>query len=89
MYAKITRDLIWSPGDTFKNRQNVTIIGEERAVADPNCLRVRLLDDDRTPYYEAIADDEALEPLFEWAMRDSGVTILQVREGNGWVDTIS
>lgn len=88
MYAKITKDLL-SPLDgpyAEENRDGMTVFGGEPV---GELLKVRLLDDDRTPYYEVEADDEVLERLAYWAEIDSGVTILQTREGNGWKDCIS
>jgi len=88
MYWKITEDLLWEEGDSLPSRVGFhsrydenTRIGE--------FLDVRLLDDDREHYYSAVADDEALESLYDWAMRDAGVTILQVKDSNGnWKDEI-
>jgi hypothetical protein len=93
MYAKITKDLLYDGKLIQNDRTNEVIFGALQPGED---LRVvRLLDDDRDVYYEAEATEDALEDLFEWAMKDSGVTILQTRKidmSNGrlvWDDEIS
>ena len=85
MYAKITKDLLHDDTLITDGRTGLEWKGEPQG----GILRVRILDDDREVYYEAVADDEALETLLDWAMRDAGATILQVRYGNEWRDTIS
>lgn len=94
MYAKITKDLINCEeilGVEYV-RENKVIFGtlEDATCGEPFMLRVRLLDDDRIPYYEADVDeDAALEPLFFWCQRDAGCTILQVwYTDRGWEDVI-
>jgi hypothetical protein len=89
MYAKITKDLIWEPGDQSDSRVNEVVICKFHTPVPDDLLDVRLLDDDRILYYEALADDESLEHLFYWAQRDAGVTILQVKKGGKWEDVIS
>lgn len=93
MYAKITKDHL-DLGDVlsdWKPRDGQVIIDRSSPPHshDIERLEVRLLDDDRELYYEAVATDDALEDLFMWAQRDAGVTILQVKKGNAWVDEIS
>ena len=87
MYAKITKDLLYD-GEGISH-SHVGTIPVSNGIISGELLQVRLLDDDGEHYYTAEADDEALEPLFEWAMRDSGVTLLQVRKDGKWVDTIA
>lgn len=84
MYAKITKDLLFEK-EIF-DRSQVGLQWGERPVG--NLIQFRLLDDDRILYYEGEGDDEALETVFFWAQRDSGVTILQTRVQAGWVDCI-
>lgn len=89
MFAKITKDYLglddvlpaWKPRDG-------EVILDRPTKSLRNMLEVRLLDDDRNLYYEALADEEGLEPLLSWAMRDAGATILQTKEHGAWVDTI-
>lgn len=90
MYARITRDLLYD-GATITNDRSGDIIIGDKTTDDHvgGMLDVRLLDDDRIPYFLARADDDALEDLYEWAYHDSGVTILQVKHGANWVDEIS
>ena len=89
MYAKITKDKLWQEGDSLPSRAGAYITGDPTQAEGP-LLKVRLLDDDREHYYTAEADDEALERLYEWAMHDAGVTILQVKGNDGiWRDEIS
>jgi len=90
MYAKITEDHLYEHTD-----HNPT---ESRAgwqlwtdYTDPEVrlIKCRLFDDDGELYYEAIADDEALEDLFDWAQKDAGVTLLKIKNENGeWEDCI-
>lgn len=90
MYAKITKDLLYEPpDDVVGDRTGVVLICPEDGQPDGPLLKVRLLDDDRIPYYEAEATDETLEELASWAGRDSGCTILQTQKAGAWVDTIS
>ena len=44
-----------------------------------NLFTATYLDDDRIHYYTAVVDDEGLEAFFDWAQRDSGVTIARVK----------
>lgn len=89
MYAQITKDLLYDGNYIKVNRKHEVIFGGGPHQVGP-LMKVRLLDDDRELYYEAVSDDEALEDLFSWAMRESGVTILQVWKSPGkWVDEIS
>lgn len=56
-----------------------------------NIVDFRALDDDRIVYYEGEGDDEGLEAVFEWAMRDAGVTIIQIKDTltGTWQDYMS
>lgn len=86
MYYKITADYLYD-GVYIKENRTGNEVGE-RNPEEP-LLSVRLRDDDGELYYTAVAEDDTLEYLYEWAMIDSGVTLLQVHErGKGWVDTI-
>lgn len=86
MYAKITNDHLFD-GTIITNDRTGKVLLEGEPV--DKLYKVRLLDDDRELCYEAEADDEALEDLFDWAQRDVGVTILQCETASGWEDTIS
>lgn len=91
MYWRITEDLLWEEGDSLPSR-----VGWKNEDPNPqrtvyNAVEVRLLDDDREHYYTAICedDDESLESLYYFAMRDAGVTIIQARNDKGeWEDII-
>jgi hypothetical protein len=85
MYYRIDRNYLDGP----TSERTVRTVGE-REQAEGEIIRFRLLDDDRIPYFGGEADDEGLEPAFDWAIYDSGCTILQVRDGEGgWEDCIS
>jgi hypothetical protein len=91
MYAKIVTDhldVTDTLGPEF-DRTNQVIICEFHKQVPTDLLDVRLLDDDRELYYTAVADDDALEGLFTWAMKDSGVAILQTKQDGEWKDVIS
>lgn len=89
MYAKITKDLLFDGKIITSDRSGMVVIGREEDKSTAEIIVCRLLDDDRIPYYMAVSDDEALEELFYWAMRDSGCTILQTRGDGGWRDALS
>lgn len=86
MYAKITKDLLVD-GEIITTDRTGQVLWNGPLVG--NLLQVRLLDDDREVYYEAVADDEVLESLASWAAKDSGVTILQTKQHGAWKDAIS
>lgn len=85
MYAKITKDHLFDGDIITDDRTGEIIVSElrERPAKQP-ILDVRLYDDDGELYYEALADDEALEALYSWAAHDAGVTMLKVKNGNKW-----
>lgn len=86
MYWKITQDYLYDGNYITENRTGKEV--GERNESEP-LLRVRLYDDDEELYYTVLSEDSSLEDLYEWAMYDSGVTILKVWErGKGWVHTI-
>jgi len=98
MYAKIVKDHLWDPVDQvmvdsgLSDRTGVVLFGVPPAGntgTRPEVLDVRLYDDDGILYYECLATDDALENLFDWAQRDSGVTLLQVKVNDEWKDTIA
>lgn len=90
MYARITKDKLWEPGDSLPSREGEVIVDHHNGEFSGTVLDVRLLDDDREHYYTAVADDDALEALFDWAMFDAGCTILQVKDEDGnWKDEIA
>lgn len=86
MYAKITKDHLFDGDIIDRDRSGAVIIrtGGELTHTEPTLLDVRLYDDDDELYYEAIATDDALEDLFDWAQRDSGVTKLDVKRDGEW-----
>jgi hypothetical protein len=89
VYAKITKDLLCDGDVITVNREGHTW-GELELKGGVVLHKIRLLDDDRIPYYEGIATDDALETVFEFAMHDVGCTILQVKDLAGeWIDAIS
>jgi hypothetical protein len=86
MYAKITEDKLWKPNDPFINRKGTLLIDfKDRG----ELVKFRCLDDDGEVYYVGVADDEALEAVFDWAARDSGVTVLQCWIDEQWKDVIA
>jgi len=90
MHWRITEDLLWEPTDSWPTRVGTSRSDHgENGIA--NAVEVRLLDDDRIHYYTAVCEDteESLTDLFQWAMRDAGVTILQMKKNGKWEDEIS
>lgn len=83
MYWKITKDHLWEEGDSLPSRKGMVHHEYNESNPPVDLLEVRLRDDDLELYYEAVADDEALENLFFWAQRDAGVTLLEVKDENG------
>ena len=91
MYAKITKDLLYDNkvvGEEYESREGLVLFDNK-----PGPIHVfykcRLYDDDGEIYYEADADDAALELLFDWAQKDAGVTLLKIKADNGeWEDCI-
>lgn len=87
MYAKITKDHLFDSRESFPMDYEGKIL--LRGPLTGELIDVKLLDDDRILYYEAVADDESLEWLYGWAMHDAGVTILQTKKDGEWTDCIS
>jgi hypothetical protein len=92
MYAKIIQDHLDVTEDLGEEyqREGKVIIGSEEQIEGP-ILDVRVLDDDRVPYYTLKVDDQSLEAVFAWCQQDTGSTILQVKdhEDKEWRDVIS
>jgi hypothetical protein len=87
MYAKITKDHLFEPEDItdIPLRQGLVLWDDEPG----ELIKCRLYDDDGELYYEATADDDALEHLFTWAQIDAGVTLLKTKNKDGkWEDCI-
>jgi len=77
MIARIIEDLLNEEGDEIPSRAGMSF-GDGNV--EGKLYIVRLLDDDRIPYFVGISDDASLEPLYEWGMHDSGTTILQIMD---------
>lgn len=87
MYAKITKDHLFD-GTTIPNDRTGTVLLDDGLPhQDDTCMKVKIYDDDDELYYEALVDGaDAMEELFEWAIRDSGVTRLDAFDeiNNEW-----
>ena len=87
MFAKITKDKLVD-GTIITESHVGTRWGSTENQNGP-LVKFRLLDDDGEVYYYGEGDDDSLEVVFNWAMRDSGCTSLEVRDANGnWQPTI-
>lgn len=87
MYARIDRDYINRGEYEEYNRVGTTFGTAEQSEGERQ--RFRLLDDDREVYYGGESDDEALETVYEFGVRDAGAVILQQKNAEGeWVDVI-
>jgi hypothetical protein len=92
MYAKITKDHLFDPNDRYSLKiisREGWVLWSENFTPAVILIECKLYDDDGELYYEAYADDEALEPLFNWAQIDAGVTLLKIKNKDGeWEDCI-
>lgn len=80
MYARIDRDYI-NRGEYEEFNRVGTTFGSR--VEDSEVVRFRLKDDDGEIYYGGEADDEALETVYEFGLRDAGTTLLETKSGAG------
>jgi hypothetical protein len=81
MYAKLTKDCLWREDDSIPSRVGTT--WGEKEKADGPILKFRCLDDDGEVYYYGEGDDDSLDTVYEWTMRDAGCTSLEVRDEHG------
>lgn len=89
MYARITEDLLYEDGDDIVPNREGMLLYDGSVPTPENTVKLRLLDDDRIPYYIVVCDEEAEEPVFNWGHRDSGVTLVQIWKDNKWEDYMS
>jgi hypothetical protein len=77
---ELTRDYI---AEEYRERPSLPGINVDYL---SNAIPVRLYDDDGILYWEgrSIDAEDSLEHLFAWAMRDSGVTRLDVKRDGEW-----
>jgi len=90
MYAKITKDHLFEMYADHKSSSRAGhVLWSENFTPAVILIECKLYDDDGELYYEALADDDALEHLFTWAQIDAGVTLLKIKNANGeWEDCI-
>lgn len=76
---KITKDLLWKPGDYFKSQVGLhTKKWDDKLLKGP-LFHFKLYDYDNILYYEGVSTSESFAPL-DWAMNDSGCTIIKYKQ---------